>query len=179
MTRLLLLRHAKSSWAEPGTADRDRPLNPRGRRAAQYMAQWISQAEFPPERILCSPSRRTRETLAALLPHLEQPGDVAILDELYDPLSDDYCETIAAHGGNANCLLLIGHNPTIHTTALRLIGNAEGGDAAQLAAKFPTAALAVIDFDGSWQQIAARSGSLVAFVRPRELEESDTASDDE
>jgi phosphohistidine phosphatase len=77
---------------------------------------------------------------------------------------------LAEHGGGARRLLLIGHNPAIQATALGLIGSAESRAAAKLAAKFPTAALAVIDFDArSWSGIRPGSGRLAVFIRPRDL----------
>ena len=180
MPRLLLLRHAKSSWAEPGTADRDRPLAPRGREAAKRMASHMAGADFVPTRILCSPARRTRETLAAILPHFPDKTQVAIADELYEPGHDDYRAVIAAHGGNAACLLVIGHNPAIHATALRLFGPADKKTAAQLASKFPTAALAVIEFDSAdWNRIRPKGGRLVSFLRPRDLEDGELATDED
>lgn len=133
-----------------------------------------------PTRILCSPARRTRETLAALLPHFPEKAQIAIADGLYEPGQDDYRAIIAAHGGDAECLLIIGHNPAIHATALRLFGPADNKTAAQLAAKFPTAALAVIDFDGGdWTRIQLKSGRLVAFIRPRDLEDGERAADED
>lgn len=180
MPRLLLLRHAKSSWTDPGLADSDRPLTPRGHRAAERMATVIAgDVKLLPDRILCSPARRTRETLAPLLTHLGNSSQVSVADELYGPATADYRETIATRGGSARHLLVIGHNPAIHVTALTLIGSAERKAALQLAAKFPTGTLAVIDFDvGDWSQIQPKSGRLVAFIRPRDLKNNDTATDD-
>jgi phosphohistidine phosphatase len=175
MSRLLLLRHAKSSWADPGMADRDRPLAPRGRRAAKRMASIIADPELEllPDRVICSPARRTRETLAPLLDHLAASDGVGIADELYEPPSGHYLDAIAARGGLAGRLLLIGHNPAIQATAIGLIGSYDDGIAQQIAAKFPTGALVVIDFDLSdWSLIRPKSGRLVAFVQPRDLDKS-------
>lgn len=180
MPRLLLLRHAKSSWADPGQSDSDRPLAPRGRRAAERMAAVIAgRAEFFPDRILCSPARRTRETMAPLLADLGNSKQVvSIADELYEPVSGDYRQAIASFGGIARHLLVIGHNPAIHVTALTLIGSADEASARQLAAKFPTAALAVIDFDArDWGQIRPKSGRLAAFIRPRDIEKGNAPAD--
>jgi phosphohistidine phosphatase len=180
MPRLLLLRHAKSSWADPGLADSDRPLAPRGRHAAERMATVIAgSAELVPDRILCSPSRRTRETLAPLLANLGNSRLVSIVEELYEPSAGDYRELIATYGGAVRNLLVIGHNPAIHVTALTLIGSADKKTALQLAAKDPTGALAAIDFDtGDWSQIRPKSGHLAEFIRPRDLEKDDAGADD-
>lgn len=180
MSRLLLYRHAKSSWAEPGMADRDRPLAPRGRRAAERMASVIAGADLLPDRILCSPARRTRETLAALLAVIGDSCQVSINDDLYEPSESDYRGVIASNGRDARTLLVIGHNPAIHATALTLIGTSDDTAARQVAAKFPTAALAVIDFDAhAWDQVMQKSGRLTAFIRPRDIDEDGTMSGDE
>jgi phosphohistidine phosphatase len=156
-------------------ADRDRPLAPRGRRAAERMAAVIAaRAELSPDRILCSPTRRTRETLAPLSARIGDQSRPLILDELYEPAAGDYREVIATHGGSAHHLLVIGHNPAIQATALSLIGSTNDKTALKVAAKFPTAALAVIDFDArTWGEIRPKSGRLEAFIRPRDLEEAD------
>lgn len=169
MLRLLLLRHAKSAWADPGLKDIDRPLAPRGRRAAGVMGQALAREEYHPDRILCSPARRTRETLAELLPHLGEAPAVAVIPALYEP-AGDYRDAIAEHGDGARRLLVIGHNPAIQATAVTLIGAGNRPLIAEIAAKFPTAALAAIDFDAdSWNEIAPRKGRLAAFLTPRSL----------
>lgn len=173
MARLLLLRHAKSSWALPGTQDRERSLAPNGLRVAGLMASLIIKPDFLPDRILCSPARRTRETLAPLLPHLADAGVVEIVDELYEPPAGDYRKAITTHGGSAERLLVIGHNPAIQVTAVKLVGSGDRKLRDQLAAKFPTGALAVIDFDiTDWTQIGSKMGRLATFIRPRDLEKS-------
>lgn len=156
-------------------ADRDRPLAPRGRRAAERMAAVIAtRADLSPDRILCSPTRRTRETLVPLAARIGDKSHALILDELYEPAAGDYCDVIATQGGSARHLLVIGHNPAIQATALSLIGPTNDEAAAKVAAKFPTAALAVIDFDTrAWGEIRPKSGRIEAFIRPRDLEAAD------
>src|SRR3954447_2326660 len=99
MPRPLLLRHAKSSWDDHRLADINRPLAPRGHRAARLIAEAIEERSFRPERILCSPALRTRETLAALVSDLgDEDIDIEITQALYEPHSGDYREVIAEHG---------------------------------------------------------------------------------
>jgi phosphohistidine phosphatase len=156
--------------------DRDRPLAPRGRRAAERMAAEMEHAGLLPDRILCSPSRRTRETLAPFLQVLAEKVPVTILEELYDSGPDQYRATIAANAGNALSLLVIGHNPAIQALAATSIGAARKTDAAQLAAKFPTGALAVIEFDAAtWPDLSPKSGRLEMFLRPRDLDDDSAA----
>jgi phosphohistidine phosphatase len=171
MKRLMLLRHCKSSWAEPGLADRDRALAPRGQRDAVAMAETMVARDLTPDRILCSPTRRTRETLALLQEHLRCDCPIDFLEELYSGPEPDYRRIVAAQGGGADRLLVIGHNPRIHITALELIGAGRKDDQTQLAAKYPTGALVVIAFDAqSWTAITEDSGQLVAFIRPRDTD---------
>ena len=174
MPRLLLLRHAKSSWAEPGKADRERPLAERGREAADRMAQEMNARGLLPDRILCSPARRTGETLAALLPHLPPAVDLQIIEDLYEA-ADDYRAIIALNGDEAECLLVVGHNPAIHATAVNLIGSADR----KIVSKYPTGALAVIDFGEPWADIRPGSGRLAGFIRPRDLDDDPGAQDDD
>lgn len=173
MPRLLLLRHAKSAWPQ-GVADVDRPLAPRGKRAAGLMGKAIGERGLFPNRILCSPALRARETLAALLPHLTEENDIRIAAELYEPSGGDYREAIRSHGSNADALLVIGHNPAIHATALALLGSGEAALTSALAEKYPTATLAVIEFGrGAWSKLAPHSGHLAVFLRPRDLPNGD------
>jgi phosphohistidine phosphatase len=178
MPRLLLLRHAKSSWSEPGKPDRERPLAPRGRQAAERMAQEMIARDLKPDRILCSPARRTGETLAALLPHLPKPVDLQLIEALYEA-AGDYRKTIALHGGDAACLLVVGHNPAIHATAVELIGSADKKSITDIVSKYPTGALAVVDFTGPWANIRSGGGRLSAFIRPRDLADDPGAADDD
>jgi phosphohistidine phosphatase len=167
MLHLLLLRHAKAESAANGMADHERRLTARGRRDAGLMGEAI--AAEPPDAILCSPAKRTRETLAAVVAHLEKKPKTTFPDELYEAGSD-YREAIAALGGAAHRLLVVGHNPTIHRTALALTGAGDAALHAMLSGKFPTAALAVIAFDvPGWQVIQPGSGELLAFRRPKDL----------
>jgi len=171
MLRLLLLRHAKSSWNEGGLADIDRPLSPRGWRDAGRMGTAMAADGLIPDRILCSPARRTRETLAAILPALGTGARVFIAEGLYEPAEDDYAPVIAREGHDAQTLLVIGHNPATQATAVALAGSGEEALRSAVAQKLPTAGLAVIRFETarSWRDIAPGSGRLVGFTTPGEL----------
>ncbi len=171
MKRLMLLRHCKSSWAEPGLADRDRALELRGKHDAIAMAETMLARDLTPDRILCSPARRTRDTLALLQEHLPADCPIDFLEELYSGPDLDYRGIIANTGGDAGRLLVIGHNPRIHVTAMELVGSGRRGEQDHLAAKYPTGALAVIEFEArSWHAITEDSGRLVAFIRPRDVD---------
>ena len=170
MSRLLLLRHAKSDWGDANLRDFDRPLAPRGERAAADMARAISDGGILPDRILCSPARRTRETLAALKPYLIGGDRVEFVESLYESTPGEYLRVIATKGDAAETLMVIGHNPSTQGAALALAGTGEPGLLGEIAAKYPTGALAVIDCEANdWSAISPGNGHLAAFLRPREL----------
>ena len=72
MKRLILTRHAKSSWDDPLTPDHDRPLNDRGKAAAADLGQWLASRDYVPGEVLCSDAVRTRKTFSGIAPAL--PG---------------------------------------------------------------------------------------------------------
>ena len=74
MIRVHVLRHAKSSWDDPGLDDHDRPLAPRGKRAGAAMARWIAAHDVRPAVVLCSSAVRARATLELVLPALGEPS---------------------------------------------------------------------------------------------------------
>lgn len=170
MRRLMLLRHAKSSWNDQALRDFDRPLNARGRAAAPIMAAWMASNGCIPNHVLCSTAQRTRETLAACVPHFAEPLGVTLLDELYDAEAEDVLGIIRVHGAGDN-LLVIGHNPGIQECAADLIGDGDDTLVGGLESQFPTGALAVIDVDiADWSLLEPDGGQLVSFVRPRDLD---------
>jgi phosphohistidine phosphatase len=170
MRQLLLLRHAKSSWDDAATADRDRPLNARGRRCAAVMRQAMRDLGLVPDLILVSTSRRTMETLEALEPWDDAPL-VEPLDSLY--LANQMQMIAALHGvaETVRSVLLIGHNPGLHDLATALAGRRGGSEAERaLADGFPTGALAEFVVAGSWWDLREGGARLVRFLTPRMLE---------
>lgn len=180
MLTLFLLRHAKSSWTDQNLPDFDRPLAPRGHKAAPRIGAFMADRGFAPDRILCSSAQRTRETLALVLPHLGGDCDITLTRSVYESNDEhDLLALIATQSAHQSGptpaphrLMLIGHNPTMQDLALALAGNGAPDDRAALAEKFPTAALAVLTFDGTdgWAGLAPGSGLLTHFIRPRDLD---------
>jgi phosphohistidine phosphatase len=164
--RLYLLRHAKSSWKQPELADRDRPLAGRGRRAAKAIGRHLREAGIDPELVLCSPARRARETLERIEPALGR-GAVRVEPALYGASAGELLTLLREVPDAVGSVMLIGHNPAMAGLALDLAGR--GSDLARLEQKFPTAALATLQFAGSWRELKDGGAELVGFVTPKEL----------
>jgi phosphohistidine phosphatase len=162
--RLYLLRHAKSSWSDPSLADEERPLAPRGRRAAKKLAKELRRREIRPTLVLCSSSRRTQETLELIGPALGDPT-VEVEEGLYGVGSDGLLARLRAVSDSVGSVLVIGHNPGLHDLALRLAPGSE-----RLGETFPTCALGAFELDAeSWSGLSKTEARLAAFVVPREL----------
>ena len=169
MPTLMLLRHAKSSWAEAGLRDFDRPLAPRGKRAAPLMGRFLADHGIVPELILCSSTARARETLDLVLDELGGAPEVEFSETLYLASPREMLAELRALKADTQTVMLIGHNPGFHALALTLSNDGDEEDLTAMAQKFPTAALAVIEFDGSWRDLAANTGTLRHFETPRGL----------
>lgn len=167
---LILLRHAKSSWLDPSQADFDRPLAPRGERDAPAMGRWLAASGAKPAQILCSPSARTRATLAAVAPFLAGPTPaVSLRKSLYLASAPALLRTLRATPYDVRCLMLVGHNPGLHELAVSLAGDGEPPDIRALSIKFPTAAVAILSFAGPWHSLAPGQASLDYFATPKRL----------
>ncbi|MEN3974980.1 histidine phosphatase family protein [Emcibacter sp. SYSU 3D8] len=168
MKRLLLLRHGKSDWNNPDQPDKGRPLNDRGQRAAALMGAYLRQRGLTPDLILSSPAVRTSETAQRVLIALQSDVPLTFRPELYLADPETVMEVVRGAPDDVATLLVIGHNPGMQLAALKLSAGDPAGRRDDIEDKFPTAALAVIEFDiKSWA--AAKSGDLVAFDSPKAL----------
>jgi phosphohistidine phosphatase len=175
MRRLFLFRHAKSSWKDDGQDDFDRPLNGRGRKAVPVTAAFLHRSGLFPDLILCSTACRTRQTLALALPCLEGEATILLEDRLYLASAAKLFNRLHEIDDRYRRVMVVAHNPGLQDLALTLAGTGSEDDMALVRSKFPTAALAQIDFaSGSWATMARESGSLVRFVTPRVLESEAT-----
>jgi phosphohistidine phosphatase len=164
---LYLLRHAKSSWADPALADRKRPLAPRGRRDAKRIAKHLVRLGIEPELVLCSPAERTRQTLELIRPALGGSSKVKLEAKLYGASSDELFERIRAVPKAVASVMLIGHNPGLQDLALLLAS--DGAEREQLEAKFPTAALATLTLQTTWRRLSEAGAVLASYVVPKQL----------
>lgn len=162
MTKTLyLLRHAKSSWDEPGLTDFDRPLNKRGQKTAPLMGKMMREHGIEPGLILCSPAKRTRQTAELVMEKGRLKAPVLYVDDIYESSARRLLSVLATNGRQAEVLLLVGHNPGL-ADLLQVISGAHE--------HFPTAALACLSVEvDEWKDIQSGAGRLEWLWRPREL----------
>jgi phosphohistidine phosphatase len=169
---LLLLRHAKSTWDDPELEDYDRGLATRGLKAAPRMGRYIATQHLKPDLVLCSGAVRTRATLALVLPELGSPPPRIRYDNALYLAGPDVLLDAIGKAGTSPRVMLVGHNPGIHALALALTGGGDKAALAELATRYPTAALAVLTFPAAaWKDVAPATGRLERFVTPRGLKE--------
>ncbi|MEV6767710.1 histidine phosphatase family protein [Nocardia sp. NPDC051030] len=159
---LILMRHGKSGYPD-GVADHERPLAPRGRREAGLAGDWLRETQPAIDAVLCSTSTRTRETLIAT--GITAP--VSFEKSIYDASPHTLIELVQFTDDAVETLLMIGHSPGMPWTAWELAANRSSPAAEELSAKFPTSALAVIEFDRPWAAADPGTGELVRFHVPR------------
>ena len=174
MHQLLLLRHAKSSWNDAAMSDRDRPINPRGRRAVAAMRRAMRDLGLAPDLILVSSARRTIETMEALEPWDDTPL-IEPMDDLYLAPGERLLTVLREVAETVRTVLLIGHNPGMHELAVTLAGRgvSAGKSLENLEEGFPTTALAEFSLAGPWSRLDAGGGQLRRFLTPRMLNETD------
>jgi phosphohistidine phosphatase len=169
MKTIWLMRHAKSSWKDSSLPDHERPLAPRGRRAAATMGRHLAEGGIRPALVLCSSALRARETLELLEPAL---ADVAVWTEdgLYGASGADLLRRLRQLPETAPSVLLIGHNPGLQGIAVGLAGGGDPVALGRLRAKLPTAGLATLSASvRRWKDLEREGAELTAFVVPREL----------
>jgi phosphohistidine phosphatase len=158
--RLYLLRHAEAESWNPLGNDFSRPLSSIGAHHAQLVSRWASETLSPPDTVLCSPARRTSETLAPLLslwPRLLATTDY--VDSMYDA-SLNMLQTLAEDAFSySECLLMVGHNPGIGHMLLNTVHSKE----AVSTMKMGTGTLAVIEFPDGFKQ-RAPTGNLLNLM---------------
>ncbi|HSR43247.1 MAG TPA: histidine phosphatase family protein [Longimicrobiales bacterium] len=175
MRTLYLLRHAKSSWDDSSLADHDRPLAPRGRRAAPSMGRYMQSERLVPELVLCSTAARTRATWALAAPFLGDDIPVEYDRELYGASAGTLLRVVRGLPDDVRRVLMVGHNPGWELFAAALAGDGDRGAIARMRRKFPTAALAVLESPAErWTGVEAGGCRLERFVRPKDLPEAES-----
>ncbi len=160
---LLLLRHAKSDWPDD-VPDQERPLAPRGRREAPLVGRWLHEHGPMPDLVFCSPALRARQTWELVAQELPTAPQVKFEGRVYDAGVSQLLALIGETADSITTLLLVGHNPSMEALADVLAGGGEERALDRMRAKFPTAALAVLTFEGPWTALEGGGAELVDFV---------------
>ncbi|HEY0044588.1 MAG TPA: histidine phosphatase family protein [Allosphingosinicella sp.] len=169
MKTLTLLRHAKSGWDDTVARDFDRPVNPRGRRAARTVGREMKALGLSFDAVLASPARRVMETLeevASAFGPLRPRFD----ERIYLAGADTLLQIVQEADEGAERLLLVGHNPGLEMLALKLTRGADRLRG-EVEIKYPTATLAEITLEVErWSDVRDGTGILARFIRPRDLD---------
>ncbi|WP_323004981.1 histidine phosphatase family protein [Pseudorhodobacter sp.] len=163
--RLILTRHAKSSWDDPRTPDHDRPINERGKRAAADLGQWLASRGYVPGEVLCSDALRTRETYSGIRAALPDAPEATLKSTLYNA-GVDVMLAVLRHA-TADTVMIIAHNPGIAEFANRLVTRAPTNPDFQ---RYPTGATLVLEFPiDDWSDAGFGTGAALDFIIPREI----------
>ncbi|MBV9078671.1 MAG: histidine phosphatase family protein [Methylobacteriaceae bacterium] len=170
MKRVVFLRHAKAV-AKDAADDFNRALAPRGHEQMKVVAPWLASRPERIERALVSPSVRTRETWT----RAELPDVPVTLDpKIYEATARNVLEVLRSAPDQEGTVALVGHNPGLEEASNKLVGSGPAGLRAKMESKFPTGAVAIVEFDvASWRDVSFGSGQLAAFVTPAALGSED------
>ncbi|MER7760033.1 histidine phosphatase family protein [Streptomyces sp. NPDC097619] len=163
--RIVLLRHAKADW--PQVSDHERPLADRGRQDAPAAGRKLAETGITFDLALCSTAARTRETWKLAVQELPHRPRTSYEERLYEAAPGEIIALLNETPDEVRDLLVIGHNPGMQALADILSGSADGDADGRLARSgFPTAALAVIGFTGTWKSLEPGVGSLTDYWSP-------------
>jgi phosphohistidine phosphatase len=170
MRRLILFRHAKSDWSDADRDDHERGLSTRGRRAAGPMGAWLAGRAFQVDLVICSTAKRARATWELAKAAFPEKPKVRFDNDIYMATPEALLETVRTTPAEVQTLLILGHNPGLEQFVELLASKGDSEARRTLSEKFPTAAIAVLDFaaDG-WADIAPHSARLDRFVTPKLL----------
>lgn len=161
MKKLLLLRHAKSSWEDASLPDFERPLNERGRRAAPLMGKFMREQGLRPDLVISSPAQRARETIALVLEAAGIETELRYDERIYEASAARLLEIISQIEDDQTEVMLVGHNPGFENLLEHLTGEGE---------RMPTAALTRIILNAEkWNEAGEQGGRLEWLVKPKEL----------
>ncbi|HXZ16281.1 MAG TPA: histidine phosphatase family protein [Roseiarcus sp.] len=169
MRRLLLLRHAKAAHPA-GSGDRERALVERGRRDAQRVGAFLAAADLVPDLTIHSGAERARQTAAIVVDAWPRANEARADPGLYEAAAAGLHAIVRALPDAAPSVMLVGHNPSLADLANTLVGRGDKGEMLRMAGKFPTAGLAVLEFDvDRWRDVAPGSARLTRFATPDDL----------
>jgi phosphohistidine phosphatase len=162
--QLILLRHAKSDW--PDVPDRDRPLAKRGRRDAPRIGRWLHEHGYQPDVVVCSDARRTRQTWDLVAPELGGSPAVRFEPRAYAATVMTLLYLARELPSQYRAALFIAHNPGLSELATSLTAPPGGP---HRTVGLPTAAVAVLEFDGDWPSLTPGHARLTSLTTPADL----------
>ncbi len=167
MKLLTVIRHAKSSWKQPGMEDFARPLNGRGKRDAVAMGQRLAAAGFQPDVIVSSPAKRARSTAVRIGKEIGIPKAAIVYEEdIYHATSDRLLLIVRKLDDSLDQVALVGHNPGFSELS-GLLSREYIGD-------MPTCSVVRLQLAvSSWQEVARKCGNLLDFDYPKRPPDSD------
>ncbi len=160
MKKLLLMRHAKSSWENSDLADFDRPLNERGLQAATFMGEFMRKNDLQPNLIISSPAVRAKQTTKLVTESAQMNCEIRFDERIYEATPHRLLYVLSEIDGQNNSVMLVGHNPGLEELLKILTSEIQ---------PMPTAALAIIELNiNDWDEINAGCGDLVNLIRPKD-----------
>ncbi|WP_170317549.1 SixA phosphatase family protein [Paroceanicella profunda] len=164
------MRHAKSSLSDPSLEDMDRPLNERGRLAAPISGAWLAERALRPDHVFLSPARRCTETWARVARQFDDVPPPTVENRLYMADPATMLEVLHTAPDSATTVFMLGHQPGLASFLRRLADRSTPARCSRAFTKFPTGAVALVDFDdGPWSETTFASGRYHAFATPKEL----------
>ena len=164
---LIILRHAQAKNASISEHDHNRSLTLNGREEAMEMGEILAGRGLRPDYVLCSTATRTRETMAEVQHSFSQWPSVSYSQKIYNATESDLLQQLYLMEDDIANLLIVGHNPGLYQLALALAKDGDKQMHNNLQMDFPTCALVVINFEGSWQNILNTRSKLVLFATPK------------
>ena len=159
--QLVLIRHAKSDWADPSLPDRERPLNERGKRDAPFMAGWLKDIVKGTDILIASSAKRAQQTAKYFIEKLE-PHSAQTSDSLYDADIEDIISVIKSISPSISCAVIVGHNPGLTQAAEYLTSS--------LLHNIPTCGVVVMNLIvDEWDDVGRGTASVKVFGKPKEL----------
>jgi phosphohistidine phosphatase len=168
--RLLLIRHAKAEQPTGGQSDHDRPLALQGRSDAREVAAVLAEAGLSPDLAIVSSAVRTQQTWSLMAAVLDD-ADAVTEPAIYSSSVESLVEVVASTDESVGTVAVVGHEPTVSGAAAWLASEGSVTAALQRVAQgLPTGTVAVLEYDGTWAELGARSARLVAVKSPSRRE---------
>jgi phosphohistidine phosphatase len=172
MKTVLLVRHAKSSWDDPGVDDHERPLNKRGKHQAPELGRLVYAENLTPDLILSSTAKRARKTAQAVAKNCGYDGEINYVEGFYPGGPAAYLRVLSKLPAGVRRVMVVGHNPGLEEFLSELVGaiGAPGGSESEVSPALPTATLAQVDLNlEDWRDLGAGTrGQLVRILRASE-----------